>query len=39
MSTKLPKDSYPDGGGPNDFQCFGPPATKDGEFDWFVSAT
>ena len=33
MGTKLPKDSYPDGGGPGDFQCFGPPATKDGEFD------
>lgn len=32
MGTKLDKSSYPSGHGPNDFQCFGPPATKDGEF-------
>jgi len=33
MGTKLAKDSYPDKADPSDFQCFGPPATKDGEFD------
>src|SRR5262245_2275854 len=33
MAKKLDKDSYPDKSGPNDFQCFGPPATKDGEFE------
>jgi hypothetical protein len=32
MGTKLAKDTYPAGHGPNDFECFGPPATKDGEF-------
>lgn len=33
MSTKLPQKMYPDGHSPNDFQCFGPPATKDGVFE------
>ncbi|MGB7324059.1 MAG: WGR domain-containing protein [Rubripirellula sp.] len=33
MGAKLAKDSYPENGTPSDFQCFGPPATKDGEFD------
>lgn len=33
MATKLSKDTFPNGSGPNDYQCFGPPATKDGEFD------
>src|SRR5438094_6792561 len=33
MATKLAKDTYPEQGGPNDFQCFGPPATRDGEFE------
>lgn len=33
MSTKLAKDTYPENGSAADFQCFGPPATKDGEFD------
>ena len=33
MGTKLAKDTYPEKGTANDFQCFGPPATKDGEFD------
>ena len=33
MATKLAKDTYPENGGPADFQCFGPPATKDGQFD------
>ncbi len=32
MGTKLAKDTYPEKGSPNDFQCFGPPATKDGDF-------
>lgn len=30
---KHPRKSYPEGSTPDDFQCFGPPATKDGEFD------
>src|SRR5262245_15728728 len=33
MGTKLDKDTYPEHSRPNDFQCFGPPATKDGEFE------
>src|SRR5438105_6395714 len=33
MATKLDKDTYPEKASPSDFQCFGPPATKDGEFD------
>lgn len=33
MGTKLAKGAYPKGTGPNDFQCFGPPATEDGQFD------
>lgn len=32
MATKLGKSDYPNGSSPNDFECFGPPATKDGEF-------
>jgi hypothetical protein len=32
MGVKLAKDTFPSGSGPNDFQCFGPPATKDGDF-------
>lgn len=30
---KLKKSTWPTGHGPNDFKCFGPPATKDGEFE------
>ena len=33
MAHKLAKDSFPGGSSADDFQCFGPPATKDGEFD------
>lgn len=33
MSTKLEKGTYPENSGPNDFQCFGPPALNDGDFD------
>lgn len=33
MATKLGKSSYPAGHGPNDFQCFGPPALNDGDFE------
>lgn len=33
MASKLDRDTFPDKAGPDDFQCFGPPATKDGEFD------
>lgn len=33
MSTKLDKGVYPENSGPNDFQCFGPPAMHDGEFE------
>lgn len=32
MAKKLPKNTWPLGHGPDDFKCFGPPATKDGEF-------
>lgn len=30
---KLAKKCYPNGCSASDFECFGPPATKDGEFD------
>jgi hypothetical protein len=33
MGVKLAKSTFPAGHTPNDFKCFGPPATKDGEFD------
>jgi len=33
MGSKIEKNSYPNGSGPNDWQCFGPPATADGDFD------
>lgn len=33
MGTKLAKDTYPESGTASDFQCFGPPATRDGEFE------
>lgn len=33
MGTKLGKKTYPSGHGPNDFQCFGPPATEDDKFE------
>ena len=33
MGTKLGRKTYPANHGPNDFKCFGPPATKDGEFE------
>ena len=33
MGIKLAKGTYPDGHGPNDFQCFGPPATQDAKFE------
>ena len=33
MGIKLGKSSFPSGHSPTDFKCFGPPATKDGEFD------
>jgi hypothetical protein len=33
MGVKLGKSEFPRGAGPNDFQCFGPPATEDGQFD------
>ena len=33
MATKLSKDTYPEKSTPEDFQCFGPPATRDGEFE------
>jgi hypothetical protein len=33
MANKLSKDTYPHGAAPGEFQCFGPPATRDGEFD------
>lgn len=31
--AKLDKNTFPNGHGPNDFTCFGPAATKDGQFD------
>jgi hypothetical protein len=33
MARKLEKSSFPAGHGPGDFQCFGPPALNDGDFD------
>src|SRR5687767_681355 len=33
MGIKLAKDSFPGGASPEDFQCSGPPATRDGEFE------
>jgi predicted DNA-binding WGR domain protein len=33
MGVKLGKGEFPNGSSANDFQCFGPPAIKDGEFD------
>src|SRR5205085_463357 len=33
MGTKLPKDTYPAQASGVDFQCFGPPATRDGDFE------
>lgn len=33
MAEKLPKDTFPQNSGPDDFQCFGPSATRDGEFE------
>jgi hypothetical protein len=32
MSTKIEKNTYPNGSYPSDFECFGPPALRDGEF-------
>jgi hypothetical protein len=32
MGRKLEKREWPSGHGPDDFQCFGPPATVDGQF-------
>jgi Poly(ADP-ribose) polymerase catalytic domain/WGR domain len=31
--AKLEKSVYPNNSSPNDFQCYGPPATEDGQFD------
>ena len=31
--AKLDKNVYPNNSSPDDFQCFGPPATEDGQFD------
>jgi len=33
MPTKLGRKQFPTGHGPDDFECFGPPATEDGQFD------
>lgn len=33
MGIKLEKNTFPAGHSAEDFQCFGPPALKDGEFD------
>ena len=33
MGNKLEKGTYPNNSSPTDFQCFGPPATEDGQFD------
>jgi hypothetical protein len=32
MGKKLARGAWPANHGPNDFKCFGPPVTKDGEF-------
>lgn len=31
--AKLGRKQYPSGHGPDDFECFGPPATEDGKFE------
>jgi hypothetical protein len=33
MGTKLAKSTYPSGHSPDDFECYGPIAVKDGEFE------
>lgn len=33
MAAKLARDTFPDKSTGADFQCFGPPATKDGDFE------
>jgi hypothetical protein len=33
MANKLPQGTFPGNSGPNDFQCFGPPAMNDGDFE------
>lgn len=33
MVSKLPQGTYPNNARPDDFQCFGPPAMKDGDFE------
>lgn len=33
MGKKLERKQYPAGTGPDDFECFGPMATEDGQFD------
>ena len=33
MANKLPQGTFPSNSGPNDFQCFGPPAMNDGDFE------
>ena len=33
MGSKLAKSSFPAGHSAEDFQCFGPPALQDGDFD------
>lgn len=33
MGEKLEKNAWPAGHGPDDFECFGPPALQDGNFD------
>lgn len=33
MATKLAKGTYPESASAEDFQCFGPAATEDGQFD------
>src|SRR5437016_7921643 len=33
MANKLAQGTFPGNSGPNDFQCFGPPAMNDGDFE------
>src|ERR1017187_5640881 len=33
MPTTLPRSTYPEGHSAEDFECFGPTATKDGQFE------
>src|SRR5262249_35043963 len=33
MGAKLGKDTFPESAAPDDFQCFGPPAIRAGEFE------